>query len=234
MEFERDAMVRLGEILIEKGYPLNTIRYDALSGKKRADLVVHDPGDATIPLAVFEIKRNFNPHRWDEKFQQTALQLKGWLQSANIEIAPLSIPVFLVTFSKESSDLIFYQLSGDWLSGKTDALYTTRLDDLPSYSTLAAQRRRTDVGVIKKEEKAAVDHFKRLCWGLAAAVTALLVVDWVGWHTITVTQLSLIGAIAALVVFPYVTKLKVLGIEMERAKNEVLVFQRPEKGPTLE
>ncbi len=199
-----------------------------MAGKRRADLVVYEPSDATTPLAVFEMKREFNPHRWDEEFQRAALQIKGWLQSANLELAPLSIPVFLVTFSKESPDLTFYQFSGDWVSGKMDALYTAPLDDLPTYSTLAEQRRRTDVGVIKKEEKTAVDHFKWLCWGLALAVTALLIVDWMGWHTITVTQLSLIGTIAALVVFPYVTKLKVLGIEMERAKNEASVFERPE------
>jgi len=54
----------------------------------------------------------------------------------------------------------------------------------------------------------------------------LLVLDYFGTIKVTVERLALIGAIVGLIIIPFAEKLKILGVEFERQKQDI----KEEKG----
>jgi len=207
MERNRDTLNALIEYLVVHGYPVSSIALEFPAGRRRADLAVVDPATTEI-VAVFELKRERNP-----KSEMVGReQLRSYLEA----LGNPAIPSFLV-FDRPGQTPPFeierIKLQGESTDGGLAAA-------LPNFDVLQKSRRSTAVAEKKTEKKVALDMFLVACWISAFVTGIFFIVDLLTNFHLTQHQLALLGATVALVLIPFASKLKILGVEFERLKKE--------------
>ncbi len=70
--------------------------------------------------------------------------------------------------------------------------------------------------VLEQIKKKTIDYCNVLSWVFAVIILALLVIKKLVVIELDVVDMTLIGGIVALAFFPFVSKVKFLGIELER------------------
>lgn len=210
MELEKDVILKLINYLKEHGYPENSfaLEYRIPGTNYRADLVVIDP-KTNIPLMMFELKSRKNK----EFISRGRDQLNKYLSS----LPDNSIPAYLV-FPKESEP--FFEIIN---VHKPDD--DTDRNDISNFNFKAIRTSVLSEKAKKAEDKkkAEIDNFLKVSWLLAFLVLILLVIKKLANFTLDTVDITLIGSILALILIPFASKIKFLGIEFERinkAKSE--------------
>lgn len=210
MELEKDVMIRFIEYLKEHGYPQNSLATEYRIGEKyRADLVVIDP-ITSIPIMIFELKSRKSQQLIERGKEQLRMYLK--------ELPDSTIPAYLV-FPKENPPY-FEVLRINSNEYNNDELETIESIDYGSQRIARLSEKAKDVEMKKKD---VMDKFQWIAWVLAFLIAVLLIFKKVFAFSLDTVDLTLIGGVVGLVMIPFASKIKFIGIEFERlnkAKNE--------------
>lgn len=202
MEREIETLRLIGEYLIQRGYPEESIIYEwPIWEMYRVDLAVIDP-KTKRPLAIFEFKKHRRPGTDNDAIIQLRTHAK--------ELGDKNISLYMVYSENEPPFFRFFRISNK----KNDAL--EQVDQIPEFTyfrTINESRRLVTV------EKA-FWTFEYTCWGLSGMVSILFVLDILNWIDVTGERLWMIAAIISLIVIPYAKKLNILWVEFERITKE--------------
>lgn len=205
MRLEPDTLKALIDYLIAHGYPENSMAIEYPIGKYRVDLAIIDP-NTTEPIIFFEIKSKLTP----EIERQGEKQLVSFLKA----LGKMSIPAYLVFRDEGSPPFIIKRFKpkdeNEEISQEIEA------KDILPYSTLRESRLNVVIEETKDERKKIVDKFWIICWIFAAIVIYLFYKDYFEKIAISNSQLTLIIFAAILILLPFASKLKILGVEYER------------------
>ena len=199
---------KFASYLVDLGFPQASVVYQPMlwsngQGRRfRPDVALVNPS-TNEPLAIIEIKSNSDKKTLIRAFEQ----LKPYLATLKNK----AIPAYVATPSLDDDGFSFYVLGIDGLP-----------EQLPSatwlnFESLVSGKFTTKKELLVEEKDATLDIFHLICFGLAALVVLLAVADYFeAGALLTTERITLLGAAIALVVIPYVEKIKILGIEIER------------------
>jgi hypothetical protein len=205
MPFESEITATFIEYLKQNGYPENSITADYIVGERnRADVVIIDP-KTRIPLEVYEIKNS----KSSKNIQSGKEQVLKYLTLLNNK----NIPAYLV-FPNESEPF-FEIVDINDISGTDIDRTINKAIDL-NYLILKNSRINQEINEIQKQKKNTFDNFKLVCWILSLIIVCIEILIKTKLLSVDVSDLALIGVAIALVLMPFASKLKILGIEFER------------------
>jgi hypothetical protein len=207
---ERQSEASVFEYLVlEKAYPRSELAMevalaDGPEGRRyRADLAILDSRRSEI-IALIEVKGS----REHKALRSAISQL---LQYRRILSKP-HVPLFLFFPALPGSGRRF-DISQVLPDGDTKEVFP---DEFPTYDALVAGDRSGGKATRTANVRSAVDMFRLTCVLLSLVAVVLFALDVGGLVQLTVKQLALAGVAAALLVLPFVAKLKMLGVEFER------------------
>lgn len=121
------------------------------------------------------------------------------------------MPLYIVEVTQgEDSFQITQFIPGSKIITKADFV---KVDSLPKYEVLKNF-------TLLKLRRRVKDNFDLICLVMAVIILSLLVLDWLAVINITIQRIASIGAIIGLVLVPFSQRLKILGFEIERVKEE--------------
>jgi len=209
MYSEEDTIKRFIDFLKERGYPENTLvtNYNIKQG-------YHDHADVAVlsqnkngPIQIFELKRIRN----ERSTQNGIATLKKCRSILNDESIPASI-----IFSEEKSqyfEVIDLDNPKDVMVTNEDNKKLYAIFDYKSHENKHIQRLKDNV---VKNEKRTTDYFIYLSWSFCVVVAIIAACSIHGCIQIDSKDLVLIAYCIGLVLAPFVSKMKILGIEFER------------------
>ncbi|MDO6671614.1 hypothetical protein [Cobetia amphilecti] len=214
-EYHSQIEKEFAEYLVTLGYPRDSILYEpaflAANGRSqyRPDFLIVDPVK-NERLAIIEIKGSVQISD-DRKYNQ----LKAYSKSVSED----NIPFYLVTPSNDSVspfDLYIFDSDG--------GLIPTDFALFPTFRALTAEDAADRKSGLRTEKVDAVESFQKVSWFLAFIVFSIVVADFFCVQNeivlLTTERMALIGAVVALIVFPFAQKFKGLGIEWEKATKD--------------
>lgn len=205
MERETELIRNLAEYLLSHGYPEDSIIIEwRISKKYSVDLAVIDP-KSKKPVALFELKRT--------KSAITISVAKEQLKRYIDELGATQIPVYIVFPSKLEPYFELYYIT----SVKDDELI--KIDQFPTFTNFKTSILSKELSKTEKSRTNTLKYFKGVCWVLASILIILIVLDFHDTINITVERLAIIGLIVGLIIIPFASKLKVIGLEFERYKD---------------
>lgn len=204
MEREKETLKSFIDYLVAHGYPESSIALEYPIGKHRADLAVVDH-DTKEPIAIFEFKQR--------KTQNAVKFGKLQLSTLSASLATANVPTYLV-FGQDGPQP--FEIERIETEEKGKKAQETTPDELLDYKILKKSRINTAVAEKKKERKNAFDWFWAACWICAVAVITLFILDIRKKLVLNSSQLTLLGVSIALILVPFASKLKILGVEFER------------------
>jgi hypothetical protein len=210
MELEKNVILKLISYLKEYGYPENSfaLEYKIPGTNYRADLVIIDP-KTNIPIMMFELKSR----KSKEFIARGRDQLNKYLGS----LPDNSIPTYLV-FPKESEP--FFEIINVHKPDDDPDRNDISNFDFKAIRTSVLSEKAKDA---EDKKKAEIDNFLKVSWLLAFLVLVLLIIKKLVNFTLDTVDMALIGSVLALILIPFASKIKFLGIEFERinkAKSE--------------
>lgn len=206
MELERDLGKQFIKYLLEHDYPESSIATEMLIGDNyRVDIAVIDP-ISKLPIQIFELKSQNDPKRIEYGINQ--------LQKYRSILGSNNLPAYLVV--PKSTSPYFEVISIDKNTEKTQRSSNENSSIVLNYASQKVARNTETVNRIINEKKSAVDKFQWACWILALILAAIYMLWKLKKISIEANDIALFGAIAALVVIPFSSKLKILGVEFER------------------
>jgi hypothetical protein len=210
VRLERDTALQFIEYLKAHGYPDSSIALEYRIGEKyRVDIAILDPIN-NIPIQLFEIK--------SRKSSETVHMGIEQLQRYRSVAKNPGIPGYLV-FSIDEEPY-FEVLNIDKISNQNLVANSENMLFGLNYSAQRVSRIAEEATIIKKEKEDTVDSFKWTCWSTAIVIFILGVLSKFKVLTLNATDLTILGAIIALILVPYSSKLKILGVEFERLTGE--------------
>jgi hypothetical protein len=202
--FLTDAMDAVRDRLKLADFPQEYIVRDWSVGRKyRADMALLDPV-SRAPVAVIELRKDL-----DEDSIRTA---RKELESFADAIGNPGVRQYIGTLERGTVRL--FKVPREVAAATKEDLIPAKL---PAFDHLVSTARAAMVSDKRVQHRERGDLFKWVCWAMALLVVAVLVVDAFGWYTLNEARLALIGAAAALVVIPFASRLKMLGVEFERS-----------------
>lgn len=209
--------------LIAFGYPPESIILDYKIKKPDGygiiDIAVVDIVTSQL-LSIFELKMYHEHTSYKQIKQQAGIQLQNYINTLK---KPELLAYFVI--AKSAEDFEIYPYTSDD-NGHAMLLPPVSLHSLTPYTVLSSGNRVSALQTKSKQIKRTVDWFKIICWLCAVVVTVLAICDYIGYLSISATQLALISIAIALTIIPFSAKLKILGIEFER-----LTVERKNKKP---
>lgn len=203
-DFLTDAMDAFRDRLKAANFPQEYIVRDWAVGRKyKADMALLDP-ISRAPVAVIELRKTL-----DNKSIATARQELTAFADA---IGNPGVRQYIGTL--ENGAVKLYKVPRELSAPTKSDLISAKV---PAFEHLVSTARAALVSDKRVQHKERGDHFKWVCWAMALIVVAVIVVDAFGWYTLNEARLALIGAAAALVVIPFASRLKMLGVEFERS-----------------
>lgn len=210
-KLDPDTLEALIEYLIAHGYPKSSMAIEWPIGNYRADLAVVDP-DTKEPVAIFELKHQWTPQ--NEKLGKA--QLESFLKA----LGKTSVPAYLV-FKSEGTPPFEIQkiVLEDEKIKYTSNIFSSYSP--PDFTTLTISGKIKKIAKTREELNRIVDvYFYIVCGICAFAVILLLYGELSNKISISVSGLTLIGAAIALILLPFASKIKFLGLEFEKLIKE--------------
>lgn len=210
----------LDKLSDELGYPKNSLSRQFSVKTRRGqyfepDLVIVNPENGE-PLAVVEFKLSEAEKNFTRSRANKVLDAVYALQEA---FGKTGIPGYMV--ARSGDGIKIFSLS------RSEGNQLGEIPEFPRYESLLTRAKSDDLLVksseinqVKEVRRRTVDRFRVACWSLAALVMFLFFSDVFKWFSLNSQQISLLGAFVALIVIPDVAKLKLLGVEFERHKEE--------------
>ncbi len=206
MEREKDLLLLLINFLLAHGYPKDSLAMEWPIGKKyRVDLAVIDP-DTNKAIALFELKRRKN----DESQKMALRQLETYSKALGDE----QVPTYMVFGKEGDPPFEIYHLQKESFEESEDQ--TIKIEKVPDFSLFKSSKINQSIHQTTTKRETTLNTFNIVCWLLALLVLILLLLDFLDILCIDPERLALIGAIIALIIIPFTSKLKILGVEFER------------------
>lgn len=208
---------KFAKFLRQKGYPEESLIYEPtlFAGDKRRyrpDFALVDP-ERQERLAIIEVKGRLD----DGLRQRATAQLQSYAKALGSE----AVDLFLVTPVSEIEDISsfsFYKLS------ENGELKEFPIDEFPRFRSLVANKIATRKETLDRNAEETTDSFRTICFSLAVAAVVLFVTDFIlhnyGITLLSTERLTILGIAVALMILPFVTKLRGLGFEYEREHIE--------------
>jgi len=207
MKLERDILQALIEYLVSHGYPEESFAIEWPIGKYSVDLAIVDP-QSKEPVALFEVKSRKSPGNQNMGKEQLQRYIKALGKR---------LPTYLVYRSDSSNGLDIERVE---FGNQIEELDRVSAQEVMQYSTLRRSSLNTSIASTKTKHEKVFDWFWFACWFLAVVLIVLSVLDFAKVLTLSASQLTLMGACIALILIPFASKLKILGIEFERLQKE--------------
>jgi hypothetical protein len=210
-EFNSKLEADFSAYLTTRGYPDGSLIFEPSIrvGERvyRPDFLVIDPNN-NERLAVFEVKgKNYNIESVKEKLNSYRNAIGGTPMSA-----------FLATPSavySEQNPFDLFKLKDD---GKLEEI-DLRL--FPSFVSLSSNKAVENKKEISDRKEEATSSFDNLSKWISLSLVILVIVDFAcsffDIKFLTTERLAIIGGAVALAIIPYFHKIKLLGIELEKA-----------------
>jgi len=210
MQMEMELANYFIRYLKEHGYPENSIAVEYKIGNKyRADIVILDL-KRNIPIQIFEVKSN----KTVETIRRGTEQLKQYLS----ELGNFIIPAYLV-FPK-NEEPFFEVVRINEIANESDEEIERQNDLSLNYKGQRISRIAEEAKTINREKKKIVDSFAITCWIAAGVMLIVGILSKAKIVILDTTDLTILGVIVALVLIPFASKLKILGVEFERLTEE--------------
>lgn len=206
MELEKSTLNSLIKYLKKHNYPAESFALNYKIAGKYIDLAIIDP-DTKIPIIIFEIKSTKNEH--SAEFGRK--QLESYLKF----MPDMSIPMYLV-FPKDEPPFFEVQRIKYETEGTQEIKGTIAIESELDFLMQRQARVSEKIEHNYMERVETVTLFKWLCWILAVLVLGIGIIKKLKIINIDSTDLVLIGAFIGLILLPFVSRLKFLGIEFER------------------
>ncbi|MDR6966364.1 hypothetical protein J2X31_000357 [Flavobacterium arsenatis] len=210
MELEKDTLKKLIEYLKAHGYPENSFAVEYKIGNFRVDLAIIDP-ETKIPILLFEIKSQNN--NLNIKFGRN--QLLKYLTDLGDSTVPTYL-VFPIPYNP------FFEIKRLYFNVENEQIVEKTVLDETEFDFIMQKRARISERVEKNQKKTedTIDNFKWFCWGLALLILFIGILKKFKVIDIDATDLALGGALFGLVILPFASKLKFLGMEFERFEKK--------------
>ncbi|PIR03955.1 MAG: hypothetical protein COV59_02110 [Candidatus Magasanikbacteria bacterium CG11_big_fil_rev_8_21_14_0_20_39_34] len=189
------------KILLERGYPEESLNLEWRKGTVIYDLAIVDPKSGEL-IAIFEFKL-------EHKFIFTTERLRKKLSKfATLDITT-PVPLYIVSATDGGEEFsiskVLYQ------SKDLSVPEFVQVKELPDFETLKSK-------VIAGKKKVYRDWFRIKSTVIGWLLLILFILDWSSITSITNERLLLLGIIIGLFLAPDVYRLKILGFEIERHK----------------
>lgn len=188
------------EDLLKKGYPLSSFVIDWNFFDTEYDLAIIDP-KIKKPIAVFD----------SMGYQSPVVITSGPIRELDERLSRLRthfrIPLIIYAKASEGEVIYYYYIKNE--NGGSFAI--PRIRELPEYQELRK------IGIIS-EKNIQIDFLKYICYFCTLFLTLLLVIDSF-FEIITSERLYIMTLAIFLLIIPYATKLKFLGMSFERKKE---------------
>jgi len=191
--------------LIERGYPPSSIVMDWPVGKYRVDLAIIDP-ESKEPMAIFEVKEHKNSSTMQSGYHQLRKYIKA--------MGNKSVLTYLV-FSVEGEKPFQIKKVDIYNTYSQFEDYAEILSDIISFNILQNSRLNSIIAEKKNERDRVSLWVWGLSWALAIIIAILLVMDLLGFIMIETNHLILLAGIVALVMFPFIKRLRITDFEFE-------------------
>ncbi|MEI6610312.1 MAG: hypothetical protein WCO53_11295 [Deltaproteobacteria bacterium] len=210
MELERDTSKSLINYLLEHGYPQNSIAVEYQIGESyRVDIAVIDP-TTNVPIQLFEIKsrKNYDNIEFGKE------QLKKFLS----QLKNKYIPIYLV-FPKSAEPFFEVERVDVTTQDKTSE-QEKKAAFIVDYKSQRNARIAEEVVIVNKDKNTTVDALKITCWISAAIIFLTEILAKIKIITLDGNDMVAFGAIVILILIPFASKLKILGLEFERLTDK--------------
>ena len=205
-KLEPNTLKSLIMYLMEHGYPESSLSIEYPIGKYRVDLAIVDP-DIKEPVAIFEVKSRRTQQ--SEKYGKT--QIKSYLKA----LKKTSVPAYLVFGSDGTPPIEIQRISfEDEVVQNIDRKFSA--ESIPDFTTLIKSKRNVKIAETTNERKEIIDLFFIVCW-ICGTVIAILLLSKV---QLSGSDLILLGGVIGLILLPFASKFKFLGLEFERLAKE--------------
>jgi hypothetical protein len=211
MHIEMETAQNFINYLKSHGYPENTIAVEYLIDKKyRVDVAVLDL-DKNIPIQLFEIKSQKNNDNIRIGIEQL-IKFRSNLNNSNI-------PSYLV-FPIEREPY-FEVINIDAYMYNRKAVENENLILQMNFKAQRVARIAEESSIIKQKKEKIVDTFKIACWAIAFFMICIGILSNRKIITLNATDLTFLGVVIVLILLPFASKLKILGVEFERLSEKI-------------
>lgn len=196
MENEKKILEKFYDFLISKGFPKDQILQQVrLADGKRVDIAIIDSDTKDI-IAFFEVKSSKNARSEKDIINQ----LQEYNKTIGNEVQKY------VVFG-DNDQIKIYEAKDNSLE---------EIGSIPDYQSLEVVNRQAQNSKLQKTKTSTLDSIKIVCWGGFVLILLVIILDSLGIYKVTAERLALIGIAIALLIIPFSSKLKILGIEFEK------------------
>lgn len=209
MEYYKREFASLFSRLQKAGYPDEALVSEWPLGEKyRADLAVIDRRTSK-PVAVFEMRKR--------KDRQSIYSAYRQLLAFRQALGGDAVPLFAVFQADPGLEILRLPPAASAKLEKNvpaESLLEPA-DELPAYELLRSTGRQKAIARNLQKRSQTQGLFTRLAWGMAAILIVLLALDFKDVLSLTTERLAIIGAVAGLIILPFASRIKFLGMEFD-------------------
>lgn len=209
-KLEQDTLIALIGYLKEHGYPESSLAIEWPAGKFRVDLAVVDT-NTKEPIAIFELK--------NQKTKETEKLGKKQLANFLNAMGKTNVPAYLVYSSIEAPfEIQRVNFEEEELE---NGVATFSAESIPTFTTLRSSKRNFKIAETREEINRISDKYYFVVCGICAfSLILVLYGNLFKKLSVSSQDLVLIGATMALILLPFASKIKFLGLEFERLTKE--------------
>lgn len=210
MQLERYTAEKFIKYLKAHGYPESSIAVEyQLDGRYMVDIAILDM-NKNIPIQLFEIKSEKSPEMIKIGKEQLKKHL-SFLKNKNI-------PTYLVFPKGKEPFFDIVNINTSYILHRQEINENNTF--VLNYHAQRNARIAEEVENVKNKKENVVDNFKVTCWILAFIALIIGILVKLKIFGLDTTDLIIISIVIALILVPFASKLKILGIEFERLKSD--------------
>jgi hypothetical protein len=201
--FEKEVKARESILkhLIANGYPPESLATEWRSGKHGLvyDIAIIDPKTTEL-ISLIELKVQ-------SELMSSSTAIRE-IRESFLRINKKNVQFFFVSVKNDS--LHFSQFIPNLINFEKGEFIP--LEGIPNFENLLIKSR-------GENRKDAQEKIEIICWISAVVIGIILFLNFTHYIEITYVQLTLLGAIIALILIPFASKIKIFNIEFERREK---------------
>ncbi len=202
---ERIILDKLVSVLRKNGFPEKSFAIEYVVGGCRVDFAIVEP-KTKKELALFEFKSDNSKNIMESAKER----LKRYAKELNND----KIALYLVVPSNASSDIEVYSVD----YGNNSINLFGDISNL-KYDYLKAGIFQSNINDYEKGKKEITKKIACICYSLAVVLFLIFFLKQLSIISIDTNDLLIISGFIVLVLFPYLDRIKFLGIEIEKYKE---------------
>jgi len=215
MVLHEDTAKSFISYLKEHGYPEESIATEYKIGNNRIDIAVIDP-KTKLPIQIFELKARKN----EAIRNMGKKQLQNYLSQLDNENVPAYLvfpsdnePGFEIESVRKSLNIdneIVAEAQSSIIS------LNNRLNYIGNRNARISEK----VEIVSKQKGKTINALNWICWLSCPIVLIIGILNYLKVLKLTAIDISFLASVIGLLIIPFASKLKILGIELERYKKE--------------